>query len=62
MHDILFIIHKGENLRHDNVLITVNIFSIKRKYVRPDKKISYLSGLMRPISIQLARFNVIDLK
>ena len=22
---------KGENLRHDHVLITVNIFSIKRK-------------------------------
>ena len=23
--------YKGENLRHDHVLITVNIFSIKRK-------------------------------
>ena len=42
---------KGENLLHDHMLIMVHIFSIKRNNLRPDKQISYISGLTRPISM-----------
>ena len=34
---------RGRNLRHDHVLITDN-----ENNLRPDKKISYISGLTRP--------------
>ena len=47
----VYIFVKGENLRHDHVLMTVNIISIKENNLRPDKKISYISGLTRPISM-----------
>ena len=32
MYVFAVLYNPGENLRHDHVLITVNIFSIKRKY------------------------------
>ena len=42
--------YKGENLRHDHALITVNIFSTKNN-LQAGKKISYISGLTGPISM-----------
>ena len=47
----IIIFLKGENLRHNHLLITVNIFSIKKNNLRPGKKISYISGITRPISM-----------
>ena len=45
------LLYKGEDLRHDHVLITVNTSVSKENNLRPDKKISYISGLTRPISM-----------
>ena len=45
--------YKGENLRHDHELITVKSSVSKENNMRPDKKISYISGLTRPISMPL---------
>ena len=60
---------KGENLRHDHVLITVYISSVsKENILRPDKKISYISGItvlqgrFQCHKKQWAPINVIDLK
>ena len=34
---------KGGNLRHDHVLITVNVFTIKENNLRPDKMLTAFS-------------------
>ena len=41
MKNLSFSVNKGENLRHDHALITVNIFSITKNNLRSDKKISF---------------------
>ena len=37
--------NKGENLRHDHVLITISILCIKENNLRPHKKVSCILGL-----------------
>ena len=58
--------YKGENLRHDNVQITVNIFSIKSKIIcdqiRKSATSPVLQGRFQCHKKQLARIYVIDLK
>ena len=61
-----FLIQGGGDLRHDHVLITVNIFSYQKKVIcdqiRKSATSPVLQGRFQCHKKQLARFNVIDLK